>query len=98
MRGPMVTSLITQLFKQVAWGSLDYLSSITHQELVTSNSAFQMATIKGAVLVTTPQELSLIDVRKAINLFKMTNTPVQGLLKIWEALFVTTAPSTYFVS
>ena len=82
MRGPMVTSLITQLFKQVAWGSLDYL--IIDYPPGTGDiqlSLSQMATIKGAVLVTTPQELSLIDVRKAINLFKMTNTPVQGVIE-----------------
>lgn len=82
MRGPMVTSLIKQLFNRVNWGFLDYL--IIDYPPGTGDiqlTLSQIAQITGAILVTTPQELSLIDVRKAINMFQLTNIPILGVIE-----------------
>ena len=82
MRGPMVSSLIKQLLNNVLWGRLDYL--IIDYPPGTGDiqlTLSQMAQIKGAILVTTPQEISLVDVRKAIHMFKLTNIPVLGVIE-----------------
>lgn len=82
MRGPMVNSLIKQLVKSVSWGELDYL--IIDYPPGTGDiqiTLSQIANLTGALIVTTPQELSLADVRKAIHMFKVTNTPLLGLVE-----------------
>ncbi len=82
MRGPMVTQVIRQFLTQVVWGELDYLiidlppgTGDIHLTLA------QMVPLSGAVLVTTPQEVSLIDVRKAVHMFKTVNVPVLGIVE-----------------
>jgi ATP-binding protein involved in chromosome partitioning len=82
MRGPMVTQVIRQFLTQVVWGELDYLiidlppgTGDIHLTLA------QMVPLSGAVLVTTPQEVSLIDVRKAVHMFKTVNVPVLGVVE-----------------
>ncbi|HYX33529.1 MAG TPA: Mrp/NBP35 family ATP-binding protein [Oligoflexus sp.] len=82
MRGPMVTQVIRQFLTQVVWGELDYLvidlppgTGDIHLTLA------QMVPLSGAVLVTTPQEVSLIDVRKAVHMFQTVNVPVLGIVE-----------------
>jgi ATP-binding protein involved in chromosome partitioning len=82
MRGPMVTQVIRQFLTQVVWGELDYLvidlppgTGDIHLTLA------QMVPLSGAILVTTPQEVSLIDVRKAVHMFKTVNVPVLGIVE-----------------
>jgi len=82
MRGPMVTQVIRQFLTQVVWGELDYLiidlppgTGDIHLTLA------QMVPLSGAVLVTTPQEVSLIDVRKAVHMFKTVNVPILGVVE-----------------
>lgn len=82
MRGPMVTSLIKQLLTSVSWGNLDYL--IIDYPPGTGDiqiTLSQSANIAGALIVTTPQEMALSDVRKAINMFDLTNIPILGVVE-----------------
>lgn len=82
LRGPMAAGLIKQFLTQVAWGDLDYL--IIDYPPGTGDiqlTLSQTAPITGAVIVTTPQEVSLLDVRKAISMFKTLKVPVLGVIE-----------------
>jgi ATP-binding protein involved in chromosome partitioning len=82
LRGPMAAGLIKQFLTQVNWGELDYL--IVDYPPGTGDiqlTLAQMAPIAGAVIVTTPQEVALLDVRKAINMFKTMKVPVLGVIE-----------------
>jgi ATP-binding protein involved in chromosome partitioning len=83
-RGPMATKALKQMIEQTDWGKLDYLlidlppgTSDIHLSLV------QTLSLTGAIVVTTPQPVALIDARKAIDMFKMKqiNVPVIGLIE-----------------
>ena len=81
-RGPMLMSALTQMLHQVTWGDLDYLvvdlpPGTGDVQLTLS----QKATITGAVVVSTPQDIALIDARKALDMFRKTNTPVLGIIE-----------------
>jgi ATP-binding protein involved in chromosome partitioning len=81
-RGPMVIKAITQLLKDVAWGELDILIIDTPPgtgdvQLTIS----QKIDVSGALIITTPQELSLLDVKRGINMFKKVNLPILGLIE-----------------
>ena len=81
-RGAMASSAIKQLFNDVDWGDLDYLLV----DLPPGTGDIQLSlcqsfTLKGAVIVSTPQEISLIDVRKSINMFKKVNVPIIGIIQ-----------------
>ncbi len=81
-RGAMASSAIKQLFNDVDWGDLDYLLV----DLPPGTGDIQLSLcqsfpLKGAVIVSTPQEVSLIDVRKSINMFKKVNVPIVGILQ-----------------
>ena len=81
-RGAMASSAIKQLFNDVDWGDLDYLLV----DLPPGTGDIQLSLcqsfpLKGAVIVSTPQEISLIDVRKSINMFKKVNVPIIGILQ-----------------
>ena len=81
-RGAMASSAIRQLFNDVDWGDLDYL--LVDLPPGTGDiqlSLCQSLTLKGAVIVSTPQEISLIDVRKSINMFKKVNVPIVGIVQ-----------------
>src|SRR5262245_1705563 len=81
-RGPMLHSAVTQFLRQVEWGELDYL--IVDMPPGTGDvqlSLAQMVSVAGAVLVTTPQEVALSDVRKAYNMFEQLNVPVLGIVE-----------------
>jgi len=81
-RGVMASSAIKQLLNDVEWGDLDFL--IIDLPPGTGDiqlSLCQTLKISGAVIVSTPQEISLLDVRKAINMFKKLNVPILGTIQ-----------------
>ncbi len=81
-RGAMVSSAIKQLYNDVDWGDLDYL--IVDLPPGTGDiqlSLSQYLRISGSVIVSTPQEISLIDVRKAISMFQKVKIPIFGLVQ-----------------
>ena len=81
-RGAMASSAIKQLFNDVDWGELDYL--LVDLPPGTGDiqlSLCQSLSLRGAVIVSTPQEISLIDVRKSINMFKRVNVPILGIIQ-----------------
>jgi ATP-binding protein involved in chromosome partitioning len=82
LRGPMVTKYTQQFLRQVDWGDLDYLVL----DLPPGTGDIQLTivqtiTLSGAIVVTTPQEVALIDARKASSMFHKVNVPVLGLVE-----------------
>jgi ATP-binding protein involved in chromosome partitioning len=81
-RGPMIHKLLQQFIEDVEWGSLDYL--IVDLPPGTGDaqlSLSQLIPITGAVIVTTPQEVALIDVVKAVSMFRKVEIPVLGVVE-----------------
>ncbi|HJM82025.1 MAG TPA: Mrp/NBP35 family ATP-binding protein [Nitrospinota bacterium] len=82
LRGPMVMKLLDQLINQVSWGVLDYLFvDLPPGTGDVPLSLTQQIAINGAVVVTTPQDVALIDVRRAVTMFKQTETHILGLVE-----------------
>ncbi|CAN5747588.1 hypothetical protein BH23GEM9_BH23GEM9_11470 [soil metagenome] len=82
MRGPLVSGILKQFLEQVEWGELDYL--IVDMPPGTGDaqlSLVQIVTLDGAVLVTTPQEASTGDVRRAVRMFERVNTRIFGIVE-----------------
>ncbi len=82
MRGPMLHGVVQQFLRDVEWGELDYL--VVDMPPGTGDvqlSLAQLVPVSGAVLVTTPQEVALADVRKAFNMFKQVGIPVFGIVE-----------------
>ena len=82
VRGPIVHSVVKQFLGDVQWGELDYL--IVDLPPGTGDVALslaQSAQLTGAVVVSTPQDVSLIDVQKAVSMFKQLNVPVLGMIE-----------------
>ena len=82
LRGPMVTKYTQQFLRQVEWGDLDYL--ILDLPPGTGDiqlTIVQTVSLAGAIVVTTPQEVALIDARKASSMFQKVNVPVLGLVE-----------------
>lgn len=82
LRGPMAGGVVKQFLTQVDWGELDYLiidfpPGTGDIQLTIS----QTISITGAVIVTTPQEVALLDVRKAVGMFKTLKVPVLGVIE-----------------
>jgi len=82
LRGPMVTRYTQQFLRQVEWGELDYLVL----DLPPGTGDIQLTIVQtvalsGAIIVTTPQEVALIDARKAATMFEKVNVPVIGLVE-----------------
>jgi len=82
LRGPMVTRYTQQFLRQVEWGELDYLVL----DLPPGTGDIQLTIVQtvalaGAIIVTTPQEVALIDARKASAMFAKVNVPVLGLVE-----------------
>jgi len=81
-RGPMVMSAVEQLLKDVAWGDLDYLFiDLPPGTGDAQLSLTQKAHISGAVIVTTPQDVALLDATKGLAMFKKTNVEVFGIIE-----------------
>jgi len=81
-RGPMVHGIIKQFLSDVKWGELDYL--VLDLPPGTGDAALticQTAPLAGAVIVTTPQEVALIDARKGLQMFQRVNVPVLGIVE-----------------
>ncbi|MEE2663457.1 MAG: Mrp/NBP35 family ATP-binding protein [Myxococcota bacterium] len=81
-RGPMVHGLIRQFLTDVEWGELDYL--VIDCPPGTGDAALtltQQAPLSGAVIVTTANDLSLIDARKGLQMFQKVNVPVLGIVE-----------------
>jgi ATP-binding protein involved in chromosome partitioning len=81
-RGPMVHGLIKQFLTDVAWGELDYL--VVDLPPGTGDAALtltQLAPLSGAVIVTTANDLSLIDARKGLQMFNKVSVPVLGIIE-----------------
>ena len=81
-RGPMVMSAITQMLREVEWGKLDVM--VVDMPPGTGDAQLTMAQqvpLKGAVIVSTPQDLSLIDARRGLAMFKKVNVPVLGIVE-----------------
>ncbi len=81
-RGPMVISALTQMLREVAWGELDVL--VVDMPPGTGDAQLTMAQqvpLAGAVIVSTPQDLALIDARKGLNMFKRVDVPVLGIIE-----------------
>ena len=81
-RGPMVHKLLQQFIEDVEWGELDYLLvDLPPGTGDAQLSLSQLLPITGAVMVTTPQEVSIIDVEKALGMWKRVEVPVLGLVE-----------------
>ncbi|KJC52368.1 Mrp/NBP35 family ATP-binding protein [Bradyrhizobium sp. LTSP857] len=81
-RGPMVMSAVTQMLRDVAWGALDVL--VVDMPPGTGDAQLTLAQnvpLKGAVIISTPQDLSLIDARRGLAMFKKVNVPVLGIVE-----------------
>ncbi|MBV8792709.1 MAG: Mrp/NBP35 family ATP-binding protein [Pseudolabrys sp.] len=81
-RGPMVMSAITQMLREVEWGRLDVM--VVDMPPGTGDAQLTMAQqvpLKGAVIVSTPQDLALIDARRGIAMFKRVDVPVLGVVE-----------------
>jgi ATP-binding protein involved in chromosome partitioning len=81
-RGPMLNSVIQQFLRGVEWGDLDYLViDLPPGTGDVQLTLIQTAPITGAVIVTTPSEVSLEDARKAVLMFKQVRVPVLGIVE-----------------
>jgi len=81
-RGPMVMSALTQMLREVAWGPLDVL--VVDMPPGTGDAQLTMAQqvpLAGAVIVSTPQDLALIDARKGLNMFRKVDVPLLGIVE-----------------
>src|SRR5499427_8043062 len=81
-RGPMVISALTQMLREVEWGALDVM--VVDMPPGTGDAQLTMAQqvpLKGAVIVSTPQDLALIDARRGVSMFKRVNVPVLGVVE-----------------
>jgi ATP-binding protein involved in chromosome partitioning len=81
-RGPMIHKLLSQFVEDVDWGELDYLVvDLPPGTGDTQLSLAQLVPVTGAVMVTTPQEVSVIDVEKAVGMWKKVDVPVLGVIE-----------------
>jgi ATP-binding protein involved in chromosome partitioning len=97
VRGPLATRYTQQFLRQCAWGDLDYLLL----DLPPGTGDIQLTIVQtvavdGAIIVTTPQEVALIDARKAVAMFGKVNVPILGLIENM-AWFECDAGKRYFL-
>ncbi len=81
-RGPMVMSALTQMLREVEWGELDVM--VVDMPPGTGDAQLTMAQqvpLKGAVIVSTPQDLALIDARRGVAMFRRVNVPILGIVE-----------------
>lgn len=86
LRGPMITKALHQMVRQVAWGSADEPLDVLLIDLPPGTgdvqlSLAQQVAVSGAVVVTTPQEIAVIDARKAVQMFRKVEIPVFGVME-----------------
>ncbi len=95
-RGPMVQSALQQMLRDVDWGELDIL--IVDMPPGTGDAQLTMAQqvpLSGAVIVSTPQDIALLDARKGLNMFRKVDVPVLGIV---ENMSYFTCPNCSHVS
>ena len=81
-RGPMVMKMVEEFLKNVAWGELDYL--VIDLPPGTGDAQLtlvQKVPLSGAIIVTTPQDIALIDAKKGLAMFQKTNVPILGIIE-----------------
>ena len=81
-RGPMLQKALVQMLFQVEWGELDVL--VVDMPPGTGDAQISMASqadLSGAIIVSTPQDVALIDARKGLNMFKKVNVPILGIVE-----------------
>jgi ATP-binding protein involved in chromosome partitioning len=81
-RGPMVMSALTQMLRDVEWGELDVM--LVDMPPGTGDAQLTMAQavpLRGAIIVSTPQDLALIDARRGVAMFRKVNVPVLGIVE-----------------
>jgi len=81
-RGPMVTSALNQMLREVDWGELDIL--VVDLPPGTGDAQLTMAQqvpLSGAVIIATPQDIALLDARKGLNMFRNVDVPVLGIVE-----------------
>jgi ATP-binding protein involved in chromosome partitioning len=96
MRGPLISGVLKQFLEQVAWGELDYL--VVDMPPGTGDaqlSLVQTVNLDGVVMVTTPQDVSTGDVRRAIKMFERVNTPVLGIVENMSGFVCPGCGTTY---
>ncbi|GAA0286873.1 Mrp/NBP35 family ATP-binding protein [Rhodovulum strictum] len=97
-RGPMVMSAITQMLAEVDWGRLDVL--VVDMPPGTGDAQLaiaQGARLSGAVIVSTPQDLALIDARRGIAMFRKLDVPILGLIENMAQFLCPTCGSTHAI-
>jgi ATP-binding protein involved in chromosome partitioning len=81
-RGPMVTQALTQLLSETHWGELDYLVvDLPPGTGDTQLTLAQRVPVSGAIVVTTPQDIALLDARKGLQMFRKVSIPVLGVVE-----------------
>jgi ATP-binding protein involved in chromosome partitioning len=81
-RGPMLNKLLTQFLRDVEWGELDYLVlDLPPGTGDAQLTILQQVALSGGVIVTTPQDVALLDVRRGVTMFNQVNTPVLGVIE-----------------
>jgi ATP-binding protein involved in chromosome partitioning len=81
-RGPMITKLLVEFVRNVLWGNLDYL--VIDMPPGTGDAQLticQQVPLSGGVIVTTPQEVALLDVKRGVTMFREVNVPVLGVVE-----------------
>ena len=81
-RGPMATQALDQLLRQTSWGELDYL--VIDMPPGTGDiqlTLSQRVPLTGAVIVTTPQDIALLDAKKGLNMFEKVGVPILGIVE-----------------
>src|SRR5262249_35099679 len=86
-RGPMVTKLISEFLGNVEWGALDYLVlDLPPGTGDVQLTVVQQVAIAGGVIVTTPQDVALADVKRGLRMFQQVNVPVLGVIENMSGL------------
>jgi ATP-binding protein involved in chromosome partitioning len=96
MRGPLISGILKQFLEQVEWGDLDIL--VVDMPPGTGDaqlSLVQTVNVDGVVMVTTPQDVSTGDVRRAIKMFERVNTPVLGVVENMSGFVCPCCGTTY---
>ena len=98
VRGPIATRYIQQFLRQCAWDNLDYLIL----DLPPGTGDIQLTIVQtvaldGAVIVTTPQEVALIDARKAVSMFQKVNVPILGIIENMSYFLCPSDGQTYHI-
>jgi len=97
-RGPMIHSAVQQFLRDVAWGPLDYL--VFDMPPGTGDaqlSLSQIIPLSGVVMVTTPQDVALLDVRKGLTMFRKLNVPVLGVVENMSYFVAPDTGKTYAI-